>query len=112
MAYADLEGRLLDAYTLSANKDTDALDVRHADRGAIVLVWSAAAATDAVVKLQESMDKTTWFDISGATQTLSAASGSKKFSLASVELPYVRAVLTKNTETAAVVTLKHFFKGR
>jgi hypothetical protein len=76
-------------------------------------VWADAAATDAVIKLQGSVDQATWFDIASMSQTISAASGTKAFLLTKDVLlyPWVRAVLTHNTESAGTATLKYFFKG-
>jgi flavin-binding protein dodecin len=111
MAYADKEGKLLDAVVLSANRESDALDVRGSTGVGLALVWASAAAATAVVKLQESMDGTTWFDVASQTQTLTVGAGIKKFSV-TTEMPYLKAVCTKNTETTAVVTVRYYARGR
>jgi hypothetical protein len=111
--YSNIEATHLDAISLAANLNGDAVEVRNCNSGAMVLVWSGASATDAVVKLQESMDQTTWVDIATQTKTLNAASGSNVFKLTMdvLKLPYIRAVLAKNSETTGTATIKYLFKG-
>ncbi len=111
--YSNIEGTYWDAIPLSANLNGDALEVRNCGSGAMVLVWSGAAAADAVIKLQESMDQTTWVDINTQTKTIAAASGNNVYKLTMdvLKLPYIRAVLTKNSETTGTATIKYLFKG-
>ncbi len=112
MSYSDKEPIVLNGYVVSADKNSDAVEVRNTKSGAFWLSWTGAGATDAVVKLQEcgTVDGT-FIDIAGATATISAATGSKKIGGLNAELPYVRAVVTKNTETTAVLTVRCFYKG-
>ncbi len=113
MGYSNKEDTYWDAVSLAANLNGDAIETRNVCRGEVQLVWTGASATDAVVKLQESVDGTTWFDISTMSKTISAASGSNLFKLTFDILlsAYVRAVLTKNSETAGTATIKYLFKG-
>ncbi len=113
MAYSTKEGTYISGgLVASMAVNQAALEVRNCFSGSLILVWASAAAMDAVVKLQESIDQITWIDISGQTQTLSAPTGSKKFAIADVNLPYLRAVVTKNTESTATIDLKYYFKGK
>lgn len=113
MGYANLEGTYWSDVSLAANLNGDAIDVRCCGSGALALVWTGASATDAVVKLQESMDQATWFDIATQTKTVGAAAGTNLFKLTKdvMKCPYIRAVLTKNTETTGTATIKFLFKG-
>jgi len=100
------------AVSLAANKTGDSVELRHVSSGTVEVVWADATATDAVVKLQESVNGA-WFDIASQTVTISAATGTKLFKLTRDILlsPMIRAVLTKNTETTGTVTISYFFKG-
>lgn len=111
--YSNIEGSYWDAIALGTSLTGDAIEVRNCGSGALVLVWTGASQTDAVIKLQESMDQTTWIDISSQTKTIGAASGNNVFKLTMdvLKLPYVRAVLTKNSETTGTATIKYLFKG-
>ncbi len=113
MGYSNKEEVYWSAVSLAANKDGDAIEARNVSSGAVAIVWAGASATDAVVKLQESVDGTTWFDISSMTKTVGAASGSGLLKLTRDILlsPYIRAVLTKNSESTGTVTVRYFLKG-
>jgi hypothetical protein len=114
MGYANIENqKYWDAISLAANLNGDEIEVRNVSSGLLSLTWTGAAASDAVVKLQQSVDKTTWHDITGMTKTIGAASGSYAFEMKRDLLLgcYVRAVLTKNSETTGTATIKAFFKG-
>lgn len=100
----------IESFTLSADRLSDKIDVQNCAKGSIAMTWSGALATDAVVKVQESNDGSTWFDISGATVTLAAATGSKKFAI-DPDMLFIRINGTKNTESAAVCVFKTFFRG-
>lgn len=108
MAYSDKEGVDLVEYVLSADR-TLTLDSRNTVAGSVEIVWTNAAATDAVVKLQEGIAGAT--DISGKTATIGAAEGTALIKLDSIVTPVIKVVLTKNTETTAKVTVRHYFKG-
>lgn len=110
-AYSNVEGVLILAASLGASSTTEALEVRSQSNGAAVLTWTGASAADANFKLQESFDKVTWFDVASGSQTINAASGAKKFPFAVVDLPWLRAVYTKNSETTGTYTLHYYFKG-
>ncbi len=115
MGYSNKEETYWSAVSLGANKTGDAVETRNNSSGAVALTWTGASATDAVILLQESVDGTdgTWFDITSMTQTLNAASGTTLFKLTSNILlaSYIRAKLTKNTETTGTATIKFFLKG-
>lgn len=118
MSYSDKEGLLrigganFSAIVLSADRTSDAQEVRGCSNGCVFVSWIDAAATDAVVKLQAGMtDAGPWDDISGATKTIGAATGAGRIALTAVGFPYVRAVCTKNSETLAKVTLRYYFTG-
>lgn len=113
MGYANLEGTHWSSQSLAEDYEGSAIDVRNCASGALVLVWSGAAATDAVVKLQESMDQTTWVDIASQTKTIGAATGSHVFKLTRDVLlcPYIRPVIVDNSESAGTASLKYLFKG-
>ena len=97
--------------SLAADKNGDPIEVRYFKSMGLFLTWADASATDAVVKLQFSFDGTNFYDISGATQTIGAASGSKLFEIATLAYPYLRVVLTKNTETTGTATIKFIMRG-
>ena len=112
MAYSNKEGALLVESVLSADGTLD-VESRGCSSGSFELVWKDAAATDAVVKLQENLGGTTgtWFDISSQTVTIGAATGSKLFKLDSIVTPWIRVLLDANSETAAKLTLRYYLKG-
>lgn len=91
----------------------DWIDVRTVSSGSFYLTWVDAAATDAVVKCQETHDKTdtTGFDISGATVTIGAATGTGLIKLSAIDSPYIRLVIVDNAESAGTVNARYFFKG-
>lgn len=113
MGYSDKEGTHWSSQSLAEDFNGAAIEVRNVACGALVLVWADAAATDAVVKLQESMDQTTWKDIASQTVTIGAATGTHVFKLTRDVLlcPYIRPVIVDNSETAGTATLKYLFKG-
>lgn len=115
MGYANKEGTIWNARSLAANRDSsdDAIEIRNQSLGVMTLVWSGASATDAVIKLQRSLDKTTWFDVTSQTKTIGAASGTHEYELSAANLAsgWLKPVLTKNTETTGTATLKYIFKG-
>lgn len=115
MGYSNKEGTLWSAQSLADDRDStdDVIDVRNVSCGALVLVWSGATATDAVVKFQESMDGTSWVDISTITKTIGAAAGSHVFKLTRDILlcPLIKVVIVDNTESTGTASLKYFFKG-
>ncbi len=113
VSYSNKEDALWSSQSLGADANSDAIDVRNCSSGALVLVWSGASATNAVVKLQESIDQVTWIDIASQTKTIGAASGNNVFKLTRdvLLLPYVRANLAKNSETTGTAALKYLFKG-
>lgn len=113
MAYSNKEGIHWTAQSLAEDANGEAIDVRNVACGSLVLVWADAAATDAVVKLQESMDGTTWKDITSQTVTIAAATGTHVFKLTRDVLlcPLIRPVIVDNTESAGTASLKYFFKG-
>ncbi len=113
MGYSSKEETYWSGVSLAANYDGQSIETRNVACGEVALVWSGAAATDATVKLQESIDGSTWFDISTMSKTIAAASGSGLFKLTRDILmsSYIRAVLTKNSETTGTVTIKFLLKG-
>jgi hypothetical protein len=113
LGYSNKEDTYWSAVSLAANYDGDAIETRNIDLGLMTLVWEGATATDAVIKLQRSLDKTTWFDIASQTKTIGAASGSFEYELTPANLSsgWIRALLTKNTETTGTATLKYLLKG-
>lgn len=113
MGYANIEATYWAAQSLAEDYDGEAIDVRNCRSGVLALVWKDAAAADAVVKLQESLDRTTWFDIASATKTINAATGSHLYKLTEdvLKSPYIRAVIVDNTESAGTATIKYLFKG-
>lgn len=119
MGYANKEGvywwdaAQTTAQSLAEDLNGLPLEVRNNSCGMISLVWSGAAATDAVVKVQDSVDGIAFYDISGKTVTIAAAAGSGAIKLTSAELlgAYIRLVITDNTESAGTITAKFIFKG-
>lgn len=100
------------AIVLSANRTSDPLEVRSISSGRVFVSWVDAAATDAVVKLQAGpTDVGPWEDIASATKTIGAATGDSHIPLSDVTAPYIRVVATKNSETAAKLSLRYYFKG-
>lgn len=103
------------AKSLAEDYEGDAIDVREVISGCFFLTWTGAAATDAVVKAQESGTKAVndWHDISSASVTIAAASGKAIIKLTAdvLQCPFVRLVIVDNTESAGTVTAGYFFKG-
>lgn len=99
--------------SLAEDLNSDAIEVRNTCCGSFQIVWAAAGATDATVKVQESHDKTNWKDVSSKSVTIGAATGHDfiKFTAAELLSPYLRIVVTDNTENAATATIRYFFKG-
>lgn len=116
MGYANKEGTYWASQSLAEDYSGEAIEVRNCASGVMSLSWSAAAATDAVVKLQESLGDSSsgdWFDISGQTKTIGAAAGTHLFKLTSdvLKCPYIRAVIVDNSESAGTAIMKYLFKG-
>jgi hypothetical protein len=112
VAYSAKEG--VSAITsLATDQNGDAIEVRNQGCGSFQIVWASAGATDAVVKIQESHDKTNWKDVSSKSVTIGAATGHDfiKFTAAELLSPYLRIVVVDNTENAATCTIRYFFKG-
>lgn len=116
MAYSNMENpsywaakSLVDDYA----SVTDWIDVRTVNNGSFYLTWAGAAATDAVVKAQETHDKTdaVGFDIASATVTISAPTGTGLIKLSAIDSPYIRLVIVDNAESAGTVNARYFFKG-
>lgn len=108
----EVSGSKVSGRLFNASFNTDALEVRELSSGCAFVSWSAAAATDATVKLQAAMTVSgPWEDISGATKTIGAATGTGRLALSDVGFPYLRAVGTVGSETAALVTIRYYFKG-
>lgn len=117
MAYQNKEDTYFTAQSLAADAFGDWIDARHIKMGSFSLDWADAAATDAVVKVQQSHSKPTdgtgAFDISGASATIGAASGTALIELLQDEItcPWIRLAIVDNTESAGTVNAKYFFKG-
>lgn len=113
MGYANVEKSYWASQSLAADLEGESIDVRSIRAGVFSLEWSDAAATDAVVKLQESADGTNWHDIASQTKTIDDADGVHLFKLTADVLlsPWVRAVIDHGAETDAVATMKYFLKG-
>lgn len=114
MAYQNKEQRnYLDAFSLAEDANGDWIEARNVSSGSFAIVWTGASATDAVVKVQQSHDKTTVFDISGASATIGAASGSSLIELLATEIscPWIRLAVVDNTESTGTVTAHYFLKG-
>jgi len=117
MAYSNIEGLVQVAgaavTSLATDQNGDAIEVRNQSCGSFQIVWAAAGATDAVVKVQESHDKTNWKDVATKTVTIGAATGHDiiKFTAAELLSPYLRVVVVDNSENAATATIRYFFKG-
>ena len=113
MSYSNKEETYWSAVSLAANKDGDSIESRNCACGEIQGVWSGATATDAIYKLQESVDGTTWFDVSSMSKTVGAASGTSLWKLTMDILlsPYLRVVLAKNSESTGTVTIKFYLRG-
>lgn len=103
----------LNAISMAADKNGDSIDVRHQVKGLFQATWSGADQTDATVKAQESNDGSNWTDISGATATLNAASGTKVVRMTRDNIlgAYVRIVFDNGTCGAGSLTVKYFFQG-
>lgn len=113
MGYSNKEDTYWSAVSLAADKTGDAIETRNIDLGLMTLVWTGATAVDAVIKLQRSLDQITWFDITSQTKTIGAATGSHEYELTPANLSsgWIRATLTKNSETTGTATLKYLLKG-
>lgn len=113
MAYSNKAGALLTGTSLGANLTGDTFEVSNQSCGAISVAWSGASAVTAVLKVQESVDGINFKDMSGKTVTIGAASGADLIKLNQDEMlsPFIRVVLTKNTETTGTFTARYFFKG-
>lgn len=113
MGYSNKEDAYWTAISLAVAKNGDSLETRNQSSGVLALTWTGATATDAVAKLQESVDGTTWFDVATMSQTINAAAGSKLFKLTRDILlsPYLRVVLTPNSESTGTTTIKFSLKG-
>jgi hypothetical protein len=114
MAYSNKEALFWDAISLAANKDGEGIECRNQRIGLAVLRWTGASATDAVIKWQRSLDKAKWFDISGKSTTIAAASGDieVEFSDANLCSGWIRPVLAKNSETTGTVNIQYLLKGQ
>lgn len=108
---SSLESVVFNGVAMSANKNSDAIDVRDVNDGSIGILWSGASAVDGVVKMQYSLDGTNWDDISGVSHTLGAAAGYKILNMTSLAVPYVRVNYNKGTNAAGTLTIRSMFKS-
>jgi hypothetical protein len=109
----DFGGVKIVAKLLNASFNSDALETRNLDSGSVWVDWSAASAADATAKIQEAPTADgPWQDRTGASITIDAAGpASKKIAVSNVDSPWMRVAVTKNSETTALVTLRHYLKG-
>ncbi len=79
-------GRILTAVTAGADHDSVAVDSSAALYGSFQVIWASLTGTvNGVAKVQVSNDGgTSWDDLSGATLTVSGASGHNTISIAGV----------------------------
>jgi hypothetical protein len=110
--FSDLEGTLLDGASLAEDASGDAVSLRGCDYGSVVISWSEATATDAVVKLQGSNDGSTWVDVASKTTTIGAASGTDAWELDHLHYANYRAAIVDNSESTGTVTARYYFKGK
>lgn len=105
---------ILNAATAGSNQTTQIVDTGAYPRVSFQVVWTSLTGTvDGAVKLQSSNDNTNWIDKTGATFTLSGASGSNLISLNGVVTEkYYRAVYTKNNVTGGTISVIAFAKER
>ncbi len=111
MSFSTAEVLYLDAVTVSADANKAMFDTRNKRSGSVGVKWTGASATDATFKLQESWDNITWSDVSSGSATLSAAAGQTKISLADINVPMMRGVITHGSETTALLTVRYYLKG-
>lgn len=114
MAYSNQEVIDYNAVDL-AGKDGIRLviDARNLSSGAFWVKWTGASAANATVKVQQNADKDDangWIDV-GSAVTVNAASGVGKVAVSNVDLPYLAILVTKNSETTALLTVRHYLKG-
>lgn len=114
MGRLNQEGTILSEASLADDAFSDWIETRHVNAGGLISIsWADASATDAVVKLQEAVDKTVPFDVSSKSVTIAAASGTGAIRLAPSDVlgPWIRLAIVANTETTGTVTAKHFLRG-
>jgi hypothetical protein len=107
---SNLNGKLIDAAPMNTLKLSDALFTGDVNRGNVHIVWTGASHTDAVLKIQESVDGTNWEDIASMTHTLSTAAGAKLLRLGDLDSPYLRANYAKGSNTTGTVTCFYYVK--
>lgn len=80
------------------------------EKVAVQVVATGLNSADSVMKLQESNDGTNWADISGATATLASGASAPLIKATALVCRYIRAVYTKNTNSAGTVSAIAFFQ--
>ena len=101
--------KVVDAESMGATFNGTSASLRHANGYALQFIWSAGSTPTGTVKLQASLDDSTWDDITGASESVSGSSGSVTFNAPNAFYHYVRPVYTRSGGTAtanAYITIK------
>ncbi len=112
MSYSTKENDwILGASLATAVTASTSLDVRDTASGSVQLTWTGATANDGSFKLQESLNGTSWADVTSGSQTTSGGAGTKVFHLDVVNVPFYRYVYSKGTETTGTYGVRYYFRG-
>ena len=97
---------------MSADFETDAIDVLYFDMGALQVVWSGSDGTTSTIVVQSSLDNLNWCDEAGSSITINTASGTQLYNITSYGQRYVRLKYTAGDATTGVLNFRSVMKTR
>lgn len=108
--FIKINGVVMNEFVFDADFVSDPVETRNLEAGMILLTWTNAAAVDGVVALQLALAEAgPWLTVGDAT--LGTPSGAFPAGVADVNVPYLRLIGTANTENAAKLTTRFYFRG-
>lgn len=102
---------LFTTQTAVADVNSSNVDILNYKGYFVSFTWTGLNAADSVLKLQASVDGTTFHDVPSATTTLVAASGSGFYHVTDAYYHYFRLNYAHGTNTAGSITAKYTVKG-
>jgi len=98
---------LVDAGSMAGNITSSSQQLTNIFGYSVQAVYTGSPV--GTIKLQASLDRTTWNDVSNSSTAISAA-GSTLWNISDVQYPYLRVVYTRDSGSG-VLTVKFFGKG-
>ena len=102
---------ILNAVAASSNQTSSGVNILKYKGFCAFISWTGLDAADGAVKLQASIDDTTYSDITGTSTTMATTPSSILLNITDAYYKYFRVVYTKNSVTTGTVTAKYTTKG-